>query len=45
MANYCYNWAHLEDYEDFVKYHEDVVAELTPQDLQEIKEQFNQIKK
>ena len=34
-----------EDYEDFVSYNEDLLGELTPQDLQDIKEQFNQIKK
>lgn len=50
-----YNFMHnlLEDigcgvydnYEDFVSSNEDVIAELTPQDIKEIKEQFNQIKK
>lgn len=30
-----------EDYEDFVSSNEDVIAELTPQDIKEIKEQFN----
>jgi hypothetical protein len=34
-----------EDYEDFVSSNEDVIAELTPQDIKKIKEQFNQIKK
>lgn len=33
-----------EDYEDFVSYNGDLLAELTPQDLEDIKEQFNQIK-
>ena len=34
-----------EDYEDFTSSNEDVMEELTPQDLQEIKEQFNKITK
>lgn len=34
-----------EDYEDFVSYNGDLLAELTPQDIKDIKEQFNQIKK
>jgi len=32
-----------EDYEDFTSSNEDIMDELTPRDLQEIKEQFNKI--
>ena len=33
-----------EDYEDYASSNEDVVAELSPKDIEEIKEQFNQVK-
>jgi len=32
-----------EDYKDFAKHNQDVVAELSPKDIEEIKEQFNKI--
>lgn len=32
-----------EDYEDYVSSNQDVVAELSPKDIEEIKEQFNKI--
>jgi len=33
-----------DDYEDFVKYNEDVVKALTPQEINQIKEHFNEVK-
>ncbi len=33
-----------EDYEDFVKHNEDVVAVLSSEEINEIKEQFNEVK-
>jgi hypothetical protein len=33
-----------DDYEDFVNYNKDVVAALSPEEIKEIKEQFNTVK-
>jgi len=46
MEKICEDITHgtYEDFEDFVKYNEDVVPVLSPKEIEEIKEQFNQVK-